>query len=83
MEDVMKKTRLVAFSIAFLLALFAGSTSLIADQCDYYYNSRPTYISGHNVCAYTGGGCTECYNSGGGSCVTNGSSCRPRPDVQY
>jgi len=50
-------------------------------ECFYYSNSRPAYVGGMSVCAYTGQGCTECSQESG-SCVTNGSSCTPQPFVR-
>jgi hypothetical protein len=58
-----------------LAALLLIAIPLLA-ECYSYPNSRPAYIYGQSVCAYTGSGCTECVE-GSGSCITNGSGCTP------
>ncbi len=53
-----------------------GGWGLSAD-CVTYSNSKIMYFDGIPVCAGFGFGCTECWDEGGGSCVTNGQSCGP------
>ena len=63
-----KRVLLVALSIAVLLA--AGTPLAAWDECNTYEPSRVHWIQGYGpVCAYTGGGCTECASSSGAFCV--------------
>ena len=70
---------LVAVLLAVLLASIAYA------ECNTYPNSRPRSWGnqGDMVCAYTGYGCTECYNEGGDSCATNGESCVPHLSIKH
>lgn len=59
------------------LASVLGVVGWVFADCTTYYNSRVEYHGGGAICAGSGSGCTECTDSEGGSCVTNGSSCTP------
>lgn len=63
--------------IAVAVTLGLGVAGYVAAECYSYSNSRITYVGGVPYCGDTGGGCTECSDGGGGSCVTNGASCVP------
>ena len=67
--------RLFGLMVVFALAIGVGAA---LGECANYPNSRVAWIQGFTVCAYTGSGCTECWNSGGSSCATNGSNCTPQ-----
>ena len=51
-------------------------------ECTTYSNSRVAWIQGQSVCAFSGSGCTECWEDDGG-CVTNGESCVPHLDIKH
>ena len=43
------------------------------NHCVWYMNSKATYFPGYGLlCAYTGGGCMECWSDDGGTCVMDG-----------
>jgi hypothetical protein len=67
-----------------LVLILAVTPVLIAQDvsCTDSPSSGIYYFPGYgNACAYTGGGCTECYyGDGSGSCVTDGEWCKPRQD---
>lgn len=56
-----------------LLALLVPIAAF-AYQCNYYSDTRVTYVSGYgSVCGGYGGGCTECWDGqSGASCVEAG-----------
>lgn len=74
------RTRLVGFGFAVLMAV--GGYAFATD-CNTYSNSRIQYFNGEAYCGGFGSGCTECTNSGGGACVTNGSFCKPMEEHQH
>lgn len=59
------------------LIFLIGAAVAVYAACEPFPNSRPAFIGGQMVCAYTGTGCTECVDGGGSSCVTNGIDCTP------
>jgi hypothetical protein len=63
------------------VCILSGGWGLSAD-CNTFPDSAIEPFDGDYYCAGWGSGCTECTNSGGGACVTNGESCSPGPFQQ-
>jgi hypothetical protein len=77
--------RIVGLVVLFLAGL--GVTAANATvHCNWYWNSRAVYFPGYgDICASTGGGCSECWDDqSGDACVIDGwYFCDPQLDYEY
>lgn len=48
--------------LAAVFCVVLVTPGLAVDNCDHYENSRAAIIEGIPCCAFTGGGCWDCYS---------------------
>lgn len=69
---------IVLFGIAVVASMVPWELDADWGGCNSFPNSMIRYFPGYgNVCASPGPGCTECWTTDGGACVTDGDFCIP------